>query len=508
MFMFYPSKKFNLVACPFPRLVPHQNKPSLACAASLNKNFMDADMMRSLSCFLQWVVFASSPKNKNKEIIPILEPLEWVQNALVAGKKGGSGAVSTSLALDGRVQIIVKKAMSTDKSIERDFVHEYIVAVYGTNPLRAILPNFAYTLAIYQSKRVVRVAMENIPGLQMATYLKNTSTQPFSTASMNHFLKIWIQLVLALEIAQETLFFTHYDLHGQNVLLRPVQPPLPRLEFPIMDKIYCLESIDTLTTVIDYGHATIRYDQGFIGQKHGFPQFGMYPFYVPGADLFKMTAYLWIQVLEGKKFSAQSMGKRLQVFFKFLLDKFFQCTLSKNELTASFYNGTQLPSAFFSPYDMLQFMDQRRGEILGILGITDYPWTVSKISPTFKLYKTLIYRKKETYQCYQSLFCSAIEPMPRNLFHLTTRNTDTTLSSEEIKTIFGKKVPLLQRSEIPAMKAFLEPSQLWTRFHDRVEFLWTLMRKTGTPFSQDMTPYLYYYRAYVCVKGYVSYFSP
>jgi hypothetical protein len=58
------------------------------------------------------------------------------------------------------------------------------------------------------------------------------------------------------------------------------------------------------------------------------------------------------------------------------------------------------------------------------------------------------------------------------------------------------------------MKAFLEPNQLWTRFHDRVEFLWTLMRKTGIPFSQDMTPYLYYYRAYVCVKGYVSYFSP
>jgi len=509
MFYFYDSSSFNLVTCPPPRLSSAKEKaPSLACAPSLARNFLDADMMRSLSCFLQWVVFSSHPSNKSKKHTPRLDPLRWVQNALTKGKKGGSGAVSRTLALDGRVELVLKKALHKDEAVE--FTHEYIVALYGTNHLRALCPNFGYTMALYKSKgrNADRLAMESIPGPQIIAYLTDLNKQPFSEAAMLDFLKMWIQVVLALEVAQETFCFTHFDLHGQNVLCRPVNPPLPFLEYLVMDQVYRLESVATVATVIDYGHATIRYDKGFIGQKKdGFPQFGMYPFYVPGADLFKLVAYLWNSLYQ-KPCGDQTMGKRLGVFFEFMWDKFFgAASFPLKAVADSYYNGTELPSAFYSPYDMLQFFQQRRSEILGILGVSTYPWSTIPVSPAFTLYKTLKYRKKETYACYQSLFCSAIEPMPRNLYHLTTRDTDTDLTPEELQTVLTKRVPVLTPSNAKDVDNFLKPASLWDKFTGRIDFLWTQTRKHGTPFPPgvNLTACLYYYRAYVCLEGYKSY---
>lgn len=516
MFYFYDSQTFNIVNCPPPRILDKKkggffHLRKMACFPAITKNFMDADMMRSLSCFLQWVAYSSVPNDPTK--VPILKQVQWIQDAMVKGKKGGGASVSFSLALDKRLEVTVKRALKDTEGVE--FIHEYIVSLYGTNALRHLCPNFCYTFAIYQSPtKIVRMAMEKIPGLQIFEYLQQLNSADFSVQAMTDFLKIWVQIVLSLEVAQETLFFTHFDLHGQNVLVRPTDPPTPYLEYPIFDTIYRLENVSHLATVIDFGHSTVRYDKGFIGQNNnGFPQYGMYPFYVPGADLYKLLMYIWTVGYQ-PKFDSQKMGSRLGLFFQYCLEKFYQVQtvdptkpnyISVQRVQTGFYNGTRLPSAFFSPYDMLQFFESRKQEVLGILGITAYPWTRSKITPVFTLYKTLRYRKKETYQCYQDLFCSTIEPMKRNLYSLTTRDANPGITQEEADIIFAKKVPLLEHAQLPQMRAFLEPAGLWARFNGYVEYKITESRKRGTVFQKDMTPFLYYYRAYVCILGYTSF---
>lgn len=485
-------------------------------------------MMRSLSCFLQWVVYTSTSKNDAKpKDIPVLQQIHWVQNAITKGKKGGSGSVEFSMAFDQRLEITVKKALySTDGP---EMVHEYIVALYGTNHLRHVSPNFAYTFALYQSpSKIVRLAMEKIPGPQIVEYLRKLNAEPFSEASMTRFLKVWVQIVLGLEVAQGTLFFTHFDLHGQNVLVRPTDHPVPFLEFPVMDQVYRLEKVDEVATLIDFGHSTIRYDKGFVGQtKNGFPQYGMYPFYVPGADLFKLMAYLWSYLYHSLPTgstgastfaSTWTMGPRIGTFFQFCLDKFYgvQTTdpkktgtyVSMKKLEDTYYNGTTLPSAFYSPYDMLRFLESRKAEIFAILGIQAYPWKVSEISTAFTLYKTLRYRKKETYECYQDLFCSTIlEAMPQNLYHFSTVDTNPGLTQVQADLIFAKTVPLIHRKNIVQINAFLEPKDVWSLFNKYVEFKMTESRTKRIPFSRDMTTFIYFYRAYVCVLGYKSFLS-
>lgn len=524
MFYFYEPQAFNIVTCEPPKMAKKKKTGGffhlrkMTCFPFIPKNFMDADMMRSLSCFLQWVAFSSARENAAmvKEV-PILRNVQWFQNAaMTKGKKGGAASVSFSLAFDRRLEITVKKALFDADGLE--FIHEYIISLYGTNALRHLCPNFCYMFAIYQSKKVVRLAMEKVPGPQITEYLQQVNPTAFSVEAMGRFLKIWVQVVLGLEIAQETLFFTHFDLHGQNVMVRPVEPPTPYLEYPIMDKVYRLENVDHVATVIDFGHSTIRYDRGFIGQvKDGFPQYGMFPFYVPGADLFKLMAYLWMNNYHGKNFHKDTMGHRLGLFLQYCLEKFYLVQMVDpkrphyiplSTIRDSFYNGTGLPSAFYSPYDMLRFLEGRQQEILAILGVPRYPWTVTALSPVFTLYKTLRYRKKETYQCYQDLFCSPIQAMPRNLFHLTTRNTNPGISQTELNLLFTKKVPLLKKSNLAEMERFLEPKDLWARFNAYVEYEMTEIRTRGTVFAQDMTPFFYFYRAHVCVLGYKSFFTP
>ena len=530
MFYFYDSQSFNIVNCPPPRFKEKEKTGfyhlrKLSCLPTIKKNFTDANMMRSLSCFLQWVVYTSTPKNdaKPKEI-PFLQQIHWIQNAITKGKKGGSGAVEFSMAFDQRLEITVKKALySTDGP---EMVHEYIVALYGTNHLRHVCPNFAYTFALYQSpSKIVRLAMEKIPGPQIVEYLRKLHSEPFSEAFIHKFLKVWVQIVLGLEVAQETLFFTHFDLHGQNVLVRPTEHPVPYLEFPVMDQVYRLENVEEVATLIDFGHSTIRYDKGFVGQiKNGFPEYGMYPFYVPGADLFKLMAYLW-SYLYSKSYGASSStdasstnASRIGTFFQFCLDKFYgvQTTdpqksatyVSLKKLEDTYYNGTTLPSAFYSPYDMLRFLESRKTEIFAILGIQAYPWKVSPISQTFTLYRTLRYRKKETYECYQDLFCSTVlEAMPQNLYHLTTVDTNPGLTQAQADLIFAKTVPLLKRQNMAQINAFLEPNNVWSLFTKYVEFKMTESRTKRIPFSRDMTTFIYFYRAYVCVLGYKSFLS-
>ena len=527
MFYFYDSQSFNIVNCAPPRFTDKEKTGlyqlrKLSCLPTVKKNFLDANMMRSLSCFLQWVVYTSTSKNdaKPKEI-PLLHQIHWIQNAITKGKKGGSGAVEFSMAFDQRLEITVKKALySTDGP---DMLHEYIVALYGTNHLRHVCPNFAYTFALYQSpSKIVRLAMEKIPGPQIVEYLRKLNAEPFSEAYIHKFLKVWVQIVLGLEVAQETLFFTHFDLHGQNVLVRPADPPVSYLEFPVMDQVYKLDKVVEVTTLIDFGHSTIRYDKGFVGQtKNGFPEYGMYPFYVPGADLFKLMAYLWstlYQSLSTGSMSASTNASRIGTFFQFCLDKFYgvQTTdpqksatyVSMKKLEDTYYNGTTLPSAFYSPYDMLRFLESRKTEIFAILGIEGYPWKVSPISQAFTLYKTLRYRKKETYECYQDLFCSTIlEAMPRNLYHFTTIDINPGLTQAQADLIFAKTAPLLQQKNIVQINAFLEPKDVWSLFTKYVEFKMTESRTKRIPFSRDMATFIYFYRAYLCVLGYKSFLS-
>jgi hypothetical protein len=243
----------------------------------------------------------------------------------------------------------------------------------------------------------------------------------------------------------------------------------------------------------------------------------MYPFYIPGADLFKLFTYLWLNLFSTKTHAQGSMGLVLSTFFKDLLENFYGVQtidpskpkyMNPKRLSDNFYNGTMLPSIFFSPYDLLQMLDRRRPEITSMLGIAAYPWTSAPISKSFVLYKTPLYMKDNTYRCIKSLFCSVVATgEDPDLYKLTTVVELPLITKAEADVLFAKVVPTLDPSKQQEIDAFLQPVELWKRFLAYVNYKMTMSRQDKVPFTTNMTPFLYFYRAYTCLLGYKSFLS-
>lgn len=517
-YVFYDPRDFKILECKRPDTIQSPKSPLdvNVCKISVERNFMDADMMTSVACFLQWLIHTSQLPNQESKIQPFLQ-VGWIQSALKYIKKGMSGSVSVSdTALQKRLSVAIKNAL-TLQSIT-DFIHEYVVSMYGCNMLRSILPNFCFTYALYHHDYRVRLVMEKIDGIQYIEFMKKMVHEPFSTKKSNDFLRIWIQILCALEVAQETIFFTHYDLHGENILLRRVDNTIPFLDYPVYDTVYRLENVDRIATMIDFGHSTVRYDKGFIGKmgSNSFPEYGMYPFYIPGADLFKIAIYSWLNIFHKRTFQPNTMGHVLSRFFLFLIQNFYSKQISNpkqphylnlEQLSTHFNDGTHLPCIFYSPYDALQWMAQRSQEIHKILGIQAYPWKTRHVSSGYTYYTTLHYKKQETYRCFENMFCSKIQPLPRHLYKYTTIHKEVILDVGDKELILKKVIPVISMDRIKEIEQFLEPKDVWSRFLTHVDFLVTQAREKSVKLPKDIVHMVHYYRAYVCLQGYRSYLA-
>lgn len=128
-------------------------------------------------------------------------------------------------------RVVLKASVGDD--LEQEFLVSEVL-----NRIRYAIPNFAYTLALFNAhnrikdtddggshwKRVgskdtdeiqsVLVSERVSPGISLYDYINNESTSP------GDFLALFLQLLLALDAAQKSIEFTHYDLHCGNVLLR------------------------------------------------------------------------------------------------------------------------------------------------------------------------------------------------------------------------------------------------------------------------------------------------
>jgi hypothetical protein len=525
-FKFYDPRSLPIITCPLPTKL-HTNKSLVTashlviqqCRENIQKNFLDADMMLSIACYLQWLVYTSHPENK-KSTIAFLPEKTWMQSFMKAVKKGVSGEVHLSEALERRLPVAIKILHKNEGlSGIQDFVHEYMVAVHGMNEIRRLVPNFCYTFCMYHSNFLVRLAIEKIEGVQFGSYLNQLNGRAFSVKAQEEFLQIWVQIVLSLEIAQETVFFTHFDLHAENIVIRSSQEELPHIEYPVFDAVYQIEHVKKIATILDFGHSTIRYEKGFVGKtgERAFPQHGMYPFYVAGADLFKLITFTYITFYYRKRFPPDSHGVGLQKFFSYLLLNFYGIQMDHptlphyvdaTTLANSFYNGTRFPTIYSSPYDMLRFMENQQKLLLTFLGVNQYPWKRFTISPKFRFYKTLKYFQKETYECFQKLFCVPVTSLEKNIYSFTTQHAlHHPPSEKEIQTLLQKKIPILDFAHLHDMIEFLKPDDVWKRFIDHVNFMTTQFRQAKHVAPPEFHVHLKYYRAYMTISGYTSYYE-
>ena len=170
-----------------------------------------------------------------------------------------------------------------------DFLaHEALVGMGAINTLRDKVPNFMHTYAALRCEPPIldndivvswcprKSAKDNITYLVLENIANATSTNDLSSSlTQDEFLQIYLQIINALNVAYKKFGFTHYDLHGGNVLIQtmPYMISIP-LYHPDGSVLYI--KTNRLARIIDYGTSHINLQ----GQDFGnfdLMNYGVYP---------------------------------------------------------------------------------------------------------------------------------------------------------------------------------------------------------------------------------------
>ncbi len=175
------------------------------------------------------------------------------------------------------------RTQNKSENAERS-IHEAFVALRFLNPLRGVCPNFSVILGTFMCGNpdsitgkicngpnpVQYMIYENIPGQNIYEYTESLRIpQPtpgvnYDEIAKNIFVSIF-QIILALRYARKSCRFSHRDLHGGNVVLRPLDKefwiPYDSAGFEMDDylrnvppghrKIFYIRS-SQVSTIIDY----------------------------------------------------------------------------------------------------------------------------------------------------------------------------------------------------------------------------------------------------------------
>jgi len=153
-------------------------------------------------------------------------------------------------------------------------IREYVIGYKTINKLSEIIPCFVKTLGLIPD---VGIVYSKVNGISLSEMLKDG--MEFHT-----WLRVFFQLMLALEIAQRKANFTHYDLHVKNVMIRD---QLKHGYSVIVDNTTYTINSKYLPVIIDFGTTTVAVDGRCVG-SYDYTNSGVFYFVMPGHDMYRL----------------------------------------------------------------------------------------------------------------------------------------------------------------------------------------------------------------------------
>jgi len=285
----------------------------------LTNNFYNPNVMIFMKHLFEFLINMKQPNEKINYFFRHILPI---------GKESVNG-VAMSVSLKDEMDVFVLKIPknSDDNEVNR---HELAVGIYGTNSLREFVPNFSYLYGGFvnsapsidirnhfswnnsndkQDKQFQYIVYENInESITFYEYIE--------TCSLDQFFNNYLQIILALNIANKKIDFTHYDLHGNNVLIRNLNST-KNIQYSVFDEKFYLK-VDTVATIIDYGSSFFRYK----GIGYGSPvSVLMNKYFIfdyrsnPYHDVYNLLRSCAIYAIRIERFDILELCKKMFLFF-------------------------------------------------------------------------------------------------------------------------------------------------------------------------------------------------
>lgn len=269
--------------------------------------------------------------------------------------------------------------------------YEFNLSFHTINYLRKLSPHFGYTFGkVNHENNNISILQEYIEGETMSKYLKKNIQKNNNDYLSGIFLSFFIQLIAALEIAQESLQFTHHDLHFDNIMIRNISKDIPYTTLNILGKEYIIENFGYCPTLIDFERSTSRYkkDCTFLNTYMDHLKYGYIGIYVPGVDIFRILFTLYSHVLlceEKKQF--YTLGFKIFHFVEYIFENFYKMKspiLDKKAFryhAEHYFNTTHFPQIFLTPLDLLHFLEEHSNNICKIFKRKSFPWSTKQTFP-------------------------------------------------------------------------------------------------------------------------------
>ena len=226
--------------------------------------------------------------------------------------------------------------------------HEYLTSLLCLNNLRNFIPNFNYSYGYFECSQVLTnnkqlgdwcssdgnvVYTMNELIINRSHVNGMTFFQKAQTLSEIDNLKVYFQVIFALEIAHQMYDFTHYDLHGSNVLVDELDHEIV-IEYPRRGKI----RTKYVAVIIDFGFAHFRYNEiNFYSRGH--EHIGVINRSYPAYDIWKLTCDI-----------ARLKGGAFLTFMEFFVNR--PAGLSDKDYIKDLTDITALTDNVGYPYDV------------------------------------------------------------------------------------------------------------------------------------------------------------
>ncbi|CCV01792.1 tyrosine kinase [Invertebrate iridescent virus 22] len=229
-----------------------------------------------------------------------LKKQDWLHTIKPFGSKSKQGVVNKCIIFD-KIFVVVKKPKTSkfDEITLRDFC----VGIH-LNKILNEAPFFVRTLGCFISKSQFHIATEFIDGINLKIFIQNKKN------TFVDFLNIFFQILLGLEIAQNKLNFSHYDLHTDNIILVPTTKCL---KISLYGYIYTIKHTQK-PVIIDFGLSSVCTKGKTLGQK-SLETKGIYPHLSPGYDIYVFLLFC-LDVAQSSNSSIFKGITDLLLFFK------------------------------------------------------------------------------------------------------------------------------------------------------------------------------------------------
>lgn len=256
-----------------------------ALKSELATRFYDPNVLRAAGCIISSfnTEYDSVSLSANERLREYITNLKQIGSESVSGFALNGDMHSDRKEKVGEDMFVVKAPRDVNKRYE--LVHESIVGLLGTNTLRQYVPNYAYVYGAFNctspfiqpdGKKVISWCNSKDKGaVTFIIYESITPSISFDNFAGNctpeGFMKYYLQTMLALRVGQRRIAFCHYDLHGENVLLRTV-PNMEKMYIPYETRngLEYIETDGVVATIIDYGFSHVMVSDGKRFKSYGY----------------------------------------------------------------------------------------------------------------------------------------------------------------------------------------------------------------------------------------------